>query len=294
MILITGATGNNGKAVVQQFARHGVPVRALVRDRARAGALLELSGVDVVEGDLLQPQTLGPALEGIDRALMISTADSTLVEAQCTFIDAAVSAGVRHVVKYSGFESGKGFDQEKFRYTRNHQQIERYLETSGLEWTHLRPGQFMQVYLREARSIIERGILALPAGDIRLAPVDIDDIAAVTFRLLTTEGHEGSALHMTGPEALTMGEVAALFSELIGKPVEYVPITPEERREYMLSAGVPVDFVEATYQQARERLNCPEPELRLDTHYRFGVRPTTFAEFLQRHKHIFNQSAIVS
>ncbi|MBB5916663.1 uncharacterized protein YbjT (DUF2867 family) [Nocardia transvalensis] len=292
MILITGATGNNGMAVVHQFARHGVPVRALVRDKARAGALLELSGVEVAEGDLLRPQTVGPALEGIDRALMISTADSTLVEAQCTFIDAAVAAGVKHIVKFSGFESGKGFDQGKFRYTRNHQQIERYLEASGVAWTHLRPGQFMQVYLREARSIVDRGILALPAGDIRLAPVDIEDIAAVTFHILTTEGHEGSVFHMTGPEALTMSEVAALISDTIGKPVEYVAITPEERREHMITAGIPTDFVEATYQQARERLNCPEPEVQLDSHRRFGIRPTTFAEFLGRHRHVFDEPAI--
>lgn len=289
MILITGAAGQNGQAVAAEFARRGRPVRALVRDASRADGLRGLTGVEVTEGDMLRPQTLGPALDGVGRALMISSADATMVEAQCTFVDAARSAGVRHVIKFSGLESGTGFNQQNFRYTRNHQQIERYLESSGIAWTHLRPGQFMQVYLREARAIAASGVLALPAGQISLAPVDVLDIAQVAFHLLTTDGHEGHCYPMTGPQALTMTQIAATISEATGKPVTYVSISPKERKSAMLAAGIPADVAEALYDQAVERLKHPRSGLSLQTHAAFGVRPTTFAEFASRHAATFTR-----
>jgi uncharacterized protein YbjT (DUF2867 family) len=288
MILVTGAAGLSGQAVLKEFAQHEVPVRALVRDVSRANTLRELPGIDVIDGDMMQPLSLGRALDGVDRALMISTADASLVEAQCTFVDAAAAAGVKHVVKFSGAESNIGFKQQNFRHTRNHRQIERYLEASRLAWTHLRPSQFMQVYLRETRSIVADGVLALPAGDIRLAPVDVDDIAKAAFRLLTTDGHEGKIYPMTGPQALRMTEVAALISDAIGRPVQYVSVSPEQQRETMLAAGVPRDFADAVLDQAYGRLRHPEAQVLLETHKELDIEPTTFGEFIRRHKHLFN------
>jgi uncharacterized protein YbjT (DUF2867 family) len=288
MILVTGAAGQSGQAVLREFARQRVPVRALVRDTTNARGLGELAGVEVVEGDMLQPLSLGPALEGIGRALMISTANPAAVETQCTFVDAAKAAGLKHVIKFSGAESGIGFKQENIRFTRNHEQIERYLEGSGLAWTHLRPSQFMHSYLREARSIAANGVLALPAESIKLSPVDIDDIAKVAFKLLTADRHEGKSYYMTGPQALTMAEIASLISEAIGKPVRYLNITPKERRQAILAAGLPKDFADALFEQAVERLKHPQSRISLEAHAKFGIHPTTFAEFIQQQKHLFN------
>src|SRR5262245_49634046 len=150
MILVTGATGLNGSAVIREFMRQNHEVRALVRDRAKARALNSANRVDFVEGDMLRRETLSAALEGVDRVLLISTANPQMLEAQCGLIDARKEAGVEHVIKFSGKESSVGFDPTKFRFTAMHEQIERYLEGSGMGWTHLRPSQFMQVYLREA------------------------------------------------------------------------------------------------------------------------------------------------
>jgi uncharacterized protein YbjT (DUF2867 family) len=150
MILVTGAAGLNGSAVVREFSRNGVSVRALVRDRSKAGALAELPYVELVEGDMARPDPLYRLLEGTDRVLMISSSHPQMLETQCRFVDACKVAGVAHVVKFSGKESSIGFDAEKFRFTRMHEEIERYVEGSGLSWTHVRPSQFMHVYLREA------------------------------------------------------------------------------------------------------------------------------------------------
>jgi uncharacterized protein YbjT (DUF2867 family) len=132
MLLVTGASGLSGLAVVRE---QKVPVRALVRSLDKADAFVDLPSVEVAEGDMAKPATLAAALEGVDRALMISTADPRMLETQCTFIDACKAAGVSHIVKFSGAEAG--FDPMKFRFTRMHEEVEDYLERSGLAWTHL-------------------------------------------------------------------------------------------------------------------------------------------------------------
>ena len=93
MILVTGGTGLAGSAVMRELVRHNAPVRALVRDPAKADVLRAAGNVEVVVGDMLRPETLAPALRGVTRALMISSADANLVEAQRTFIDSAHDAG---------------------------------------------------------------------------------------------------------------------------------------------------------------------------------------------------------
>lgn len=288
MILITGVTGRSGSAVVREFARQGVPVRALARDPAKAAPLAALPAVEVVTGDMRRPDTLGPALEGVERILMISGARQHLVETQCAFIDAARAAGVPHVVKFSGAESGIGFDPQAFRGTRAHEEVERYLERSGLAWTHLRPSQFMQNYLVEhARSIAADGAMYVPMGDATLAPIDIEDIAKIAVAVLLAEGQEGMRYDMTGPEALTMYDVAERISAAIGRPVRYVDVTPEEYHRRLVAANVPADFMEILADAYAERRKRPRSRLALGAHERFGVEPTTFAAFARRNAGLF-------
>src|SRR5262252_6457480 len=162
VVLVTGAAGTSGSAIVREFARNHFPVRALVRNERKAEELADLPGVDVVIGDMLRPDSLGAALDSVDRALMISSPDHTMLDTQCRFVDAAKQAGVPHIVKFSGKQSSIGFDPMKFRFTRMHEQIEDYLEASGVAWTHLCPSQFMQVYLREAPTVMAQRALFLP------------------------------------------------------------------------------------------------------------------------------------
>jgi uncharacterized protein YbjT (DUF2867 family) len=287
MILVTGATGLSGSIVIREFARQKAPVRALVRSRAKAAALEKLPTVGVVEGDMLRPETLGAALDGVDRALMISTSNPLMAETQRTFIDASKQAGVRHIVKLSGAESGLGFNPEKFRFTRMHEEIERYLERSGLAWTHLRPSQFMQVYFREVPSIVAENAFFLPMEDVRLAPVDIEDIAKVAFAVLRDGGHEARSYDITGPEALPGTEVAERISQAIGKTVRYVNVAPEEMKRAWLAAGAPPERADALDELFSERRRHPESRVYLGTHEAFGVQPTTFAEFARRNAAVF-------
>jgi uncharacterized protein YbjT (DUF2867 family) len=292
MVLVTGAAGLSGSMVINEFVHQNLPVRALVRSREHRRALDMLPRVELVEGDMLRPDTLGPALEGVERILMISSANPHLVETQCTFIDAASRAGVRHVIKFSGKESNIGFNAKVFRFTRMHEEIERYLESSRLAWTHLRPSQFMQVYLREVPTIVREGAFRLPLDDVRLSPVDLEDVAKVAVVLLRGAGHEGQRYDMTGPEALTMTDIAERITQATGRTVRYVNVSPAERRQALLNAGASPEFADALDEQGAERRRCPESRVYLTTHETFGVRPTSFAEFARRNAVVFRGGSL--
>jgi uncharacterized protein YbjT (DUF2867 family) len=271
-ILVTGATGLAGSAVLREFVRNRHPVRALVRSRAKARAFEALP-------------TLEDALWGVDRVLLISSPDQQMVERQSAFIDAAKKADVRHIVKFSGLSAADV--DTPFVFGSMHAEIERYLEGSGLAWTHLRPSQFMTEYLREVPTILAQSALLLPLEDARLVPVDVADIARAAYLLLTTPGHEGRIYAMSGPEALSMAEIAGQISAAVGRAVRYVPITRDQRKQALLAAGVPSYSVDALDAQAGERLKGTEATVHPETHTALGITPTLFAEFAGRNAGAF-------
>ncbi|MCW2864098.1 MAG: hypothetical protein JWP48_5806 [Actinoallomurus sp.] len=275
--------------IIGEFARQGVPVRALFRNPGKVRRSHGLAGVEWVEGDMLRPESLTEALRGVDRVLMISSARERMVETQCVFIDAAKAAGVPYIVKYSGKEAGVGFDQESFRGTREHREIERYLEASGLAWTHLRPSQFMQLYLPGTLTGADahRRELRLPIGDSRLSPVDIEDIAKVAVALMGSDGHEGRAYEMTGPEALSMKEAVEHISAATGTAFRYVEVALEDKLREYRDNGVPEPAVQTLSELLAERSRRPDSHVRLETHRAFGVRPTRFTEFARRNAEAF-------
>jgi len=154
MILVTGATGLNGRELVHRLSARGVPTRALVRNATRADALSSLPNIEIVEGDMARPETLAPALHSVDQAMLISSSDPAMLDVQSNFIEAARKAGVKHVVKLSGIMPEL---DSPFRFARMHAEIERRLEASGMAFTHLRAGEFMPTYFRQVPSIIAQG-----------------------------------------------------------------------------------------------------------------------------------------
>jgi uncharacterized protein YbjT (DUF2867 family) len=284
-ILLTGPTGLAGSAVLREFIRSGHPVRVLVRNPARAAALRAFPTVEVVEADLLRPETLRGALQGVHRALLLSSPDPQLVQAQTNFIDAAQDAGVEHVVKFSGLSAADV--GTPFIFGAMHAEVESYLQNSGLSWTNLRPSQFMTEYLRELPTILAQDALFLPYQDARLVPVDIADLARAVFLLLTTSGHEGKTYALSGPEALNMHEIAARISEAIGRTIRYVNVDRADRNAALLAAGTPEFFVQALDAQTRERLVGRESVVHLETHQALGLHPSSFSEFAARNAGAF-------
>jgi uncharacterized protein YbjT (DUF2867 family) len=284
MILVTGSTGLTGSELVRRLSAKGIPSRALVRNLAKSNALQSLPNVEIVQGDLARPESLTEALRGVDRAILISSSDPTMLETQSSFIEAARKAGVRHVVKLSGIIPEL---DSPFRFARMHAEIEKRLEESGLAYTHLRAGEFMPSYFRQVPSIVARGVLALPMGDATIASVDIGDLAEVAIAVLTTSGHEGMTYPLTGPESLSMVEVAEKLSAAIGKTVRYVDVPPEEANKARLAAGMPPYLAEGLDELFAERREGKESRVWPTIKDVFGLEPTTFDQFATRNVAIF-------
>jgi uncharacterized protein YbjT (DUF2867 family) len=284
MILVTGATGLNGSALLRLLSAKGIATRALVRSRARAEAIAALPGVEIVEGDMARPETLGAALRDVGRAMLISSSDPVMLEVQSGFIDAARAAGVKHVVKLSGIMPDL---TSPFRFARMHGEIERRLEASGMAFTHLRAGEFMPAYFRQVPSIVARGAMFLPMEDARIASIDVGDIAEIAALALTGSGHEGKTYPLTGPEALTMAEVAEKLSAATGKAIRYVNVAPEEARKAQLAAGMPPYLADALVELFAERRKGKEAQVSAMAQTLLGRRPTSFDEFAVRHAAIF-------
>jgi uncharacterized protein YbjT (DUF2867 family) len=288
MILVTGATGLNGSELVRRLSARGIPVRALVRGAAKAATLSGLPGVELAFGDMARPETLDPALRGIDRAVLISSAAPDMVEVQSNFIAAAARAGVKHVVKLSGIMPEL---TSPFRFARMHGEVERFLEKSGLAFTHLRAGEFMPAYFRQVPMIVNKGALFLPMEDARIASIDVGHIAEVTIKTLTSPGHEGKIYPITGPEALTMSEVAERLSAATGRTIRYINVAPEDAKRAQLAAGMPPYMADALAELFAERRNGKESKVSTVLHDVFGVRPTSFAEFATRNAAVFRGEA---
>ncbi len=284
MILVTGATGLNGGALVRRLSARGVPVRALVRSATRAEALSSLPNVEVVEGDMARPETLPAALRGVDRAMLISSSDPAMLEVQSNFIDAAAKAGVKHVVKLSGIMPEI---DSPFRFARMHGEIERKLERSGMAFTHLRAGEFMHAYFRQVPAIVAQGAFFLPMEDAKIASIDVGDIADVAAEALTAPGHEGKIYPLTGPDALSMEEVAEKLSSATGKPIRYVNVAPEEATRRQLAGGMPRFTAEALAELFAERRKGKEANVSPMVETIIGRRPTSFADFALRNAAVF-------
>jgi uncharacterized protein YbjT (DUF2867 family) len=234
MILITGATGTNGAEVVRQLSAAGIACRALVRNAAKAQAL-RMPGVEIVAGDLSDARSLDRPLAGVRRALLLSAPIPEQVSHERNFIEAAKRAGVWHVVKLSAFGADA---RSAARFLRNHAEAEKYLEDSGLAWTHVRPPFFMQNMLGLAGSIRATGKIFQPAGDGRAGDIDVRDIAAVLVAALTQPGHERQIYEITGPQSLSYAEIAQAFSRVLGRPIEFVNVPPVAARQEMLKLGM--------------------------------------------------------
>jgi uncharacterized protein YbjT (DUF2867 family) len=238
MILITGANGRTGRAVLELLHSRGVPVRAMVRDAAKATGLI---ATEIVVADFSKPHTLPSVLEDVDSVYLTSAADPEQVTMHRNLIRAAAQMGVRHIVRHSVRGAD---DNSPIKIARWHAASQRELESSGIAWTHLQPVFNMQNFLRFAPSIRSHGTFVAPMRDGAISMVDARDVASVAVEALTSAGHEHQTYLVTGPEPLTFADAAQQLSNVLGRPIRYVDVSPEQARTGMLAAGMPEWYVE--------------------------------------------------
>jgi uncharacterized protein YbjT (DUF2867 family) len=214
MILVTGATGNIGKELARRLVDKGLPVRVLLRDWKKAAALEDR--VEVAPGDLNKPETLGAPMQGIEKLFPV-TPDTGQV---ANLLKAAKQAGAKHIVKISTIEADRSLGPGKW-----HRQQEELIKSMGFAWTFLRPTMMMVNTIEWwGATIKSQNAVYFPGGKGKVPPVDPRDVASVGCAVLTEPGHEGKVYELTGPNALTIGEMVQILARVLNKSIRYVNV----------------------------------------------------------------------
>jgi NAD(P)H dehydrogenase (quinone) len=238
-LLIIGAAGNNGIATIKALTeqhRDSFNIRAGVRSESKAEALkAQFPTIETVLLDLDRPETLPAAFEGAEKLFLIIGNVENREEHAKHAIDAAVAAGsVKHVLFYSVM----GAEYEAILFARQFRYGEKYLEASGLSWTHLRTIFFQENFFGWAAGI-KQGALYFGIREGKFAPLNVGDIGAIAANILAGSGHEGKAYNITGPELLSGSDMADSFSRVTGKPVAYVSPDEDTTLKSLLGSGWP-------------------------------------------------------
>lgn len=277
-VLVTGATGNVGSAVVEELRRRGADVRAFVRDPTA-----ELpDGVEVEVGDFDDPASIRRALAGVDRVFLSSADGPRKVEHEAAVIDAA--ADVELLVKASTIAAQIESPLPPLAWNAR---SEAHLRRSGVPWVVLASSFYMTNLLAAAEPVREQGVLPAPAGTGRIGMIDPRDIGAVAATVLTGSGHEARTYRLTGPEALGYEQIATELARATGEPVRYVDVPPEAARASLAAAGMP-DWLVTHLHGAFELIRAGAFDETTDTvRVLTGREPHSFAEFVRDHAAAF-------
>jgi uncharacterized protein YbjT (DUF2867 family) len=233
-ILVTGANGNIGSLLIPALcANPDLQVRALVRDLSK-GAMFTGSGAEVMAGDFADLESLKRASNGIDTVVLIAPPGPDCVAQNRAVIDAALATGVRKIVRISAIKADENGRTEN---TRLHGHCDRQLQESGLNWVILRPNYYMQNIFMSIDSIISDDAFYSGMGDGRLAMVDVRDVAAATAVVSSADEFDNRIVDLSGPASISFADMANILSELLGRPVNCISVTPEALKQALLQLG---------------------------------------------------------
>jgi uncharacterized protein YbjT (DUF2867 family) len=237
--VVTGATGNIGSIVVERLLARGDRPRVFVRDEAKARARWG-DRVDFAVGDLTDGASLAAALEGADTLLVVNSGPE-LDRHDRVAAQAAKSAGLARLVKLSSYDARKQDVGTGVWHARG----EAAIRESGITFVFVQPSGFMSNALYWANAIRSAGVVQSATGQGKIPFIHPRDIAEVATRALTTAAHDGEALPLTGPEALSYGEMTARIAAAIGRPLRYEAISEEEARAQQAAWSTPAPLAEA-------------------------------------------------
>ena len=235
MILVTGASGTVGRAVLDQVRNTGKPFKAMYRSEEEARK--DSGRGAAVIADFANKASLKRALVDVDAVYLVCSPVPQLVELESNVIDACREGGVPYVA----LNSALGAEDYPKSFPSWHRQVEDKLRASGLRYTILRPNSFMQNILTyNAPSIRAKGAFYSAMGTARTSYLDVRDIAAVVTKALTSPGdHQGKIYELNGPEAVTSAELAERISRVAARPVDYVYIPEDAQRKSMRDLSMP-------------------------------------------------------
>lgn len=235
-IFIAGAAGNIGTALLAKLHDTGADVVAGVHSLEKANTLSSL-GVDARAFDYQDTESMVKAMEGCDRLCLILPLKEKLTRMGHLAVQAAKEAGIEYIVRISGYAASS---DAHWRLGREHGMVDQFVEDSGIPFTILRPNSFMQNYINHFDGMIKSGTIALPEEDATVSYIDVRDIASCAAKtLLESDGFENGFYALTGPEGLSVADVAKQISTVSGRDVQYSPIAEDDYIEYLKKMGLP-------------------------------------------------------
>jgi NAD(P)H dehydrogenase (quinone) len=242
-VLITGATGDTGRAAVRESIALGLNVRAMVHSKDARSAALEALGAEVVIGDLLEIDTIREAMEGVDAAYFVWPVKPGLIHATVSFAQAAKETGVKAVINLSQRSADRESASDSCRDTFIAEEV---LNWSGLPVIHLRPTYFLEWLLYPWQlPYLQKGVLRVSVGKGRHSPIAADDQGrAIAALLINPEAHIGTTIPLSGPVEMDHEQMAAELSEALGRPIVFQDMPINDYCESIAEMGVPPYIVE--------------------------------------------------
>jgi len=240
-IVIPATSGHLGRLIVTDLLDRGVAAADIVAGARNLDAISDLAeaGVRTARINYDEPDTVAAALSPGDTFVLISGAFSPDRNRQhADAITAAKRAGAGHLLYVGALRAA----ESSSALANSHAPTEVSVRESGLPFTLLRNGWYTENYAREVPALRESGVLIASVGDARVASATRLDLAQAVGAVLTTEGHVGKTYELSGDEAWTYNDLAAAFSEVLGRDVVYRPVSSEEHLEILTGAGVPEQF----------------------------------------------------
>ncbi|WP_447649962.1 NmrA family NAD(P)-binding protein [Pseudomonas abietaniphila] len=287
-ILITGATGDTGRAAVRESIALGLDVRAMVHSiDARSDALKAL-GAEVVVGDLLQIDTLRAAMQGVEAAYFVWPVQPGLINATVNFAQAARETGVNTVVNLSQRSANRESSSDSCRDTFIAEEI---LNWSGLPVIHLRPTYFLEWLLYPWQlPFLQQGVLRMPVGKGRHSPIAADDQGrAIAALLKNPERHIGTTINLSGPVEMDHEQMAAELSEALGRTIVFQDLPVEEYVQSIREMGVPAYIVQHLDGAMRDYHNGRMAGADNNVEQLTGRRSMTVGEFARLHADVLNR-----
>lgn len=285
MILITAATGQVGREAINGLIATGAPLRALVRDPARAGMP---AGVEVVQGSFEDDASLARALDGVATMLLAGRDSPEAVAQHRRVLAQARRAGVRHIVKLSAIGASA---QSPVALMREHHEVDEDILHGPAAWTLLKPHLYLQNLLRAVDAVRRDGLLSAPMGESRFPLVDTRDVGAAAAAVLRDPAaHAGKTYNLTGPAACGYDDVAAAMASVAGRAVKYEAVPPQTYEARLLAAGLPawraydLAHIASAYAPAD---NIVSPDIAMP----LGHAPRSLATFMEDHRALFSGRA---
>lgn len=278
-VLITTANGMFGSALAKELVDNSeIKLKLMVRDKNKCK--ITGNNVEIVTGDLDKYETLDPVIEGVDTIFLSSPMDNKISQRETNVIEMALKKGVKHIVKLHGAVKHEGDNLSKM-----HEAVIERLETCGIGWTLISPNSVMETsFLSNKDTIKFVNALFGISGNEKIGLVALKDISKTTAHVILTEGHYGKNYELTGPLALSMYEVAEIFTKVLNRKIKYYNLTEEQMMKLLVKyqPGMKKEEIELEILCHLRAWKKGNANLVTDTFKNLtGHDPTSFEEFVK-------------